>query len=486
MSNDSYSGELYTNTKRSILRNLFMSMMAFGGLVGIIFPVFAKVALDSDKAMSLPFAMMCVGAGLAVGAANFWIFNVVVKEEIDRIAAAMENINTEVNAAMEANPGQVSDFRINVVSDDMIGSLVTSFNGMSQAISGRINHEAQMRDYLIRLAESVDLAKSSKSILESFIEASQSTCGVLYAAFGRELELMSSIGVDRSKELPLKIDSRQGAAMAAVESCAIHVLNPDRDGLNWVAQSSPFGKLCPPLVSLVPLAVEGACLGLVILGSGAEGLEGERRRMVEELRVHAAPYLQNALLHKRIEQMAAMDGLTGIMNRRFGMRRLQEEFSKAIRKGDPLSVIMFDIDHFKLVNDTYGHAAGDAVLQSVASTLEENIRAGEVACRYGGEEFLLVSADCGIEAAVALAERLRNVIESTKVSWEGETLSVTISVGVAAWPLIKTSFAKELVRAADEALYVAKDEGRNLVAVHQGLSISLAKTGKKREVACEV
>ena len=153
------------------------------------------------------------------------------------------------------------------------------------------------------------------------------------------------------------------------------------------------------------------------------------------------------------------------------MRRLSEEFSRATRHGTPLSVIMLDIDHFKVFNDTFGHDAGDAVLVAVASILEENIRAGDVVCRYGGEELVVVAPGMGLSDAGTSAERFRRSIETTPIQWRDQLLHVTVSVGAAAWPVAHVSTPEELVTCADEALYHAKKGGRDRVSLHQGDSV---------------
>jgi diguanylate cyclase (GGDEF)-like protein len=153
------------------------------------------------------------------------------------------------------------------------------------------------------------------------------------------------------------------------------------------------------------------------------------------------------------------------------MRRLAEEFSRSARHGVPLSVIMIDIDRFKAFNDTFGHDAGDAVLVSVARVLENSVRAGDIICRYGGEELMVVAPGMGMNDAGAIAERLRRLVEVTPIIWRDQSLNVTISLGTASWPIIRASMPEEMVTYADEALYHAKKSGRNQVSVHQGKDV---------------
>jgi diguanylate cyclase (GGDEF)-like protein len=157
-----------------------------------------------------------------------------------------------------------------------------------------------------------------------------------------------------------------------------------------------------------------------------------------------------------LQQLATTDSLTGILNRRAIMDALTRESSRAGRYGLPLSVLMTDIDHFKDVNDTYGHAAGDDVLMGVARKLAATVRDSDFAGRFGGEEFLIVLPHQDAHGAVLAAERIRTGIEKTVMG--AETLKVTVSIGVGTLAEGKT---EEMLARADKALYEAKRSGRN-------------------------
>lgn len=129
---------------------------------------------------------------------------------------------------------------------------------------------------------------------------------------------------------------------------------------------------------------------------------------------------------------------------------------------------MLDVDNFKSFNDTFGHDAGDAVLVAVAGVFESGVRSGDVVCRYGGEEFLIVAPGMGLADAASAGERFRRLVESAVVDWRGASLRVTVSVGVTSWPVMRASVPEELVSAADKALYFAKEAGRSQVALSQG------------------
>ncbi|MDR1996628.1 diguanylate cyclase [Azonexus sp.] len=172
-------------------------------------------------------------------------------------------------------------------------------------------------------------------------------------------------------------------------------------------------------------------------------------------------------LQVALQEQAVRDGLTGLHNRRYLDGILEREVSRARREGSPLSLVMLDIDHFKRVNDTYGHQAGDEVLRVLAATLQADIRAEDTACRYGGEEFLVLLPNMPLTAAIERAEGWRRAVETLTVEHGGVAVTCTISLGVAAYPEHGTT-PDDLTRCADLALYRAKAAGRNRVLAYAG------------------
>lgn len=173
---------------------------------------------------------------------------------------------------------------------------------------------------------------------------------------------------------------------------------------------------------------------------------------------------QLAETRAKLHQVAITDGLTGLANRRFFMDRLGTEIERAGREGRPLAVAMIDIDHFKWINDTFGHAVGDAVLVQTAERLRSAVRPYDLVARYGGEEFVALLPGAGPEEASAVAERMRATVEAMPAVWppghESGHRPVTVSVGMACLAGV-TDGAAELLRRADMALYAAKRTGRN-------------------------
>jgi diguanylate cyclase (GGDEF)-like protein len=166
-------------------------------------------------------------------------------------------------------------------------------------------------------------------------------------------------------------------------------------------------------------------------------------------------------LETELRQLATTDALTGLFNRRHLDATLHTEFERIEHTGASLSVMLFDVDHFKKFNDTYGHDQGDRVLQAVAATFAQTLRKYDSACRYGGEEFVGILPETTSEQAFAVAERVRKAVAATMV----DGLQVNISIGVATWPDLSVTSSQALLEAADSALYQSKDGGRNRTTV---------------------
>lgn len=165
-------------------------------------------------------------------------------------------------------------------------------------------------------------------------------------------------------------------------------------------------------------------------------------------------------LQEKLREQANRDSLTGLFNRRYLEGTLERELSRCKRENAPLTMLLLDIDHFKLVNDTYGHQAGDEVLRVFARALQESARAEDIVCRYGGEEFLLVMPKMPLSIARERAVRLLELFRQTTVSFEALRIPVTTSIGIAAVPDHATT-VENLIRCADQALYRAKSTGRD-------------------------
>jgi two-component system cell cycle response regulator len=175
--------------------------------------------------------------------------------------------------------------------------------------------------------------------------------------------------------------------------------------------------------------------------------------------------LQKELMetNKRLELLSITDGLTKLYNHRHFQDQLARAFEESARYGRPLSLAIVDLDYFKKVNDTYGHAVGDEVLRAVSRTFQESIRSVDLAARYGGEEFAVMMPETVLEDAIVFAEKVRSLVEKASIDTQAGEIRVTVSVGVSSVPHPKIHAPNELIVAADKALYRAKRGGRNQI-----------------------
>ncbi|MFN2526099.1 MAG: GGDEF domain-containing protein, partial [Actinomycetota bacterium] len=222
--------------------------------------------------------------------------------------------------------------------------------------------------------------------------------------------------------------------------------------------------LLPKARNLVsaPLIADGEVLGLLVAEYTARfGGRVERRvlAMVNQFVAHAALALRNAWLREEIQRLAETDALTGLANRRIFQATLDRELSRASRSGDPVTLILVDLDFFKDLNDTRGHQVGDQMLQVIADVLRTGCRDFDTAARYGGEEFAVILPGCSASEAQAAGDRFRLAVAAVR-----EPAPVTASLGAATYPVTAVT-GDDLLRAADDALYESKRGGRNRVTV---------------------
>ena len=216
----------------------------------------------------------------------------------------------------------------------------------------------------------------------------------------------------------------------------------------------------------VPLMVGNRALGILRIDSSDQNhFTTEDLRFLTTIGDLGAVAIENAQLYERVEQLAIKDGLTGLYLRRYLLERMPEEISRQLRRKNQLAFLMFDLDKFKQYNDKFGHIAGDIVLRTVSMLLRDLFKEpGMLVCRYGGEEFSVLLPDCTQQKALEFAEEARRRISERTIILRREKTRITVSIGVAVFPKDAQN-PKELIHKADQALYRAKEEGRNKVCV---------------------
>lgn len=216
-------------------------------------------------------------------------------------------------------------------------------------------------------------------------------------------------------------------------------------------------------VLAVPLATENRLLGVLRLESAVPGrLGSDDLRMCGIVGDLAALAIDNSHLYGQMAHLAMTDDLTGLLVKDYFLKRLEEEVVAARRTGSPLAVLLIDIDHFKGYNDSFGHSAGDKLLRQIGQILVQQMNAGDLAARFGGEEFVCLLRQCGVAAALHRAEAIRVRVESTPIELRRALAHSTVSVGVAGFPEDGLE-PTELLKTADRRLYQGKKAGRNRV-----------------------
>ncbi|MGD0918115.1 MAG: sensor domain-containing diguanylate cyclase [Thermodesulfobacteriota bacterium] len=216
----------------------------------------------------------------------------------------------------------------------------------------------------------------------------------------------------------------------------------------------------------LPLAVEGEMIGCISLNSDQpNAFDAQDLQFFSVIGYQMAATLKHFQRFSSIKSMAIYDTLTSLYNRGYFEERLGIETQKSFYGSTPLSLVMVDIDHFKRVNDTFGHLDGDKVLCEIASLLKNALRKKDTVARYGGEEFVLILPGAGLEESTMIAERIRRLVEKNPVQIGQVQINLTVSLGVSNFPIHRPRSKEELVKMADMALYEAKGGGRNKVCI---------------------
>jgi diguanylate cyclase (GGDEF)-like protein len=282
-------------------------------------------------------------------------------------------------------------------------------------------------------------------------------------ALGRSLDF-ESIQVAIGQHLPA-LAGTPNLWVLVREGTGWRALVGDTRGAEEVLQ---WGDLAEQLLASgatgIPLVVGGTTLGVLGLRLEHGELPADKRRIIEAAAALLAVSVKNAQLFREVKENSVRDALTGCFTRGHALDVIDAELRRARRSQMPVSMIMFDLDHFKDVNDRHGHLCGDAVLSAVGKRMKEVLRGSDLKCRYGGEEFLVLLPETPLHGARRVAETLRKEIADRPVPWAGEALTITASFGLAQ-TLPGEVNVQAVIARADQALYRAKDDGRNCVRI---------------------
>ena len=440
---------------RSVFDDLAIWMIGVGVLIGAVFPpMLVAFGVPREIVLTPFFFGVCLIAGIAVGGVNIRLMRVVVMPRLRALVEGMRMIESVVESATYTGDWTDCDpetCQLPVDSDDVIGESAEAFNHLIRVLQHSHDVEERVGEFSKTMTSQLELGPLCNGALSGFIAATSATAGAIVADVGGELSVLASFGIVGSQSLCENDQVR--SALRTHES--VYVELPE-----GLAVNAGLVEFQPREVAFMPLIVQAKAIGVVVLAKSTL-FERDSRSLSQIFGRTFVMALSNAMKHGDLQRIAALDPLTNCYNRRFGLTRLREEFKRAQRSEVPLGLIMFDIDHFKSVNDSHGHLIGDRVLANVAKEAKGHLREGDVLVRYGGEEFLCILPGATIEGAAEVCERIRNAIEAMAVQDRGQMINCTVSLGFGSFPATAAEDETDLIRVADEALYRAKSDGRN-------------------------
>ncbi len=447
--------------RTSISTRLMVIMVGFGLAMGLVFPVFTQFMLGLNGAAVLTpsFFAACLVAGLLVGLFNYAVFKHVIYDFLDTMNGRLTTFRSRLSAAAQGTVRdcEADDCYIQTdVSDPIVGNIAESFNSFITTIRGHFQAEVIATDFLEQLKAAMQLSDVAEIVIKSFSDYFGAQAGCILSYERGQFSLVRSLHV-------------------AVDPAVLNGESLERimlGGSVWVAEDLPgdhfrldvvIGQFVPKHVAFIPLRYQEQYIGLCVLIANRpftrDFTHMESRNFVN----HATPFLHNRTLIRRLELVAAIDELTGMLNRRYGMKRLHEEFERSRRHAAPLSVAMVDIDNFKKLNDTFGHQCGDYVIRDLARAMEDTLRVSDFSMRYGGEEFLIALPGASVNDAVKILDRVRRAVESRVLPFGAYEIRYTFSAGVCSYPAPNVEHPEALIARADRALYAAKHAGKNRV-----------------------
>ena len=356
-------------------------------------------------------------------------------------------IQSMLEAARSIGSGDFSR-RVPVVGRDEMAGLANEFNQMTERLEAQIdqlrNQRTELDKAVLRMGEAVASGLDQEALLGIVTETALGGCSAEYAA----VRLDDGAVIERPEGFagPARVAAEAGQDRAFEE------------GQHVAARRGTGHALAAPLLR------DGARVGTLAVGRDGSAFDEHERQIFQHLLTRSSASIENVTAHERAAHDAVTDALTGLANNRFFRTEVAREARRAERFDHELSLVLFDVDDFKQVNDTYGHLQGDEVLKAIGRILKTESRAIDVTARYGGEEFVVALPETALDGAVELAERIRTRLEEEAIPSVdgGEPLRVTASFGTATLPDAAPD-VRALIEAADTALYEAKRKGKNRV-----------------------
>ncbi len=357
---------------------------------------------------------------------------------------------------------------LKIISLDMGIAIDTYIHAERQETLGKSDQLEALNLVAIAITSSLGLQEVMEEIMHHGIEltGSKAACITFYNEDSKSFVEWFTQGL--SDHFVKNMAFRSGGMAFEAFTTGLYVVSNDRTEtshkLSALAHEEGIvGFICLPLIN------KSHHLGLLYLyRNDRDTFSSEEISLLTTFSHLAAGVLENARLHLKTVDIANTDALTGLLNRRMFDERLTAEIQRSQRYSLSFCLLMLDIDHFKEINDIYGHPSGDTVLKKIATVLREQTRNVDIVARFGGEEFVIITPESDWSSAKLHGERIRNAIAgSSFVLPDGREISVTVSIGIACCPL-DAADAKEMIDHVDNALYLAKHKGRNTVCLYPG------------------
>jgi len=435
--------------------DLRLWMLGFGLLIGLAFPfVVVLLGVPRDIALRPSFFTATLVAGLVVAEVNHLLARTVVGVRLRSLASGMQRVEGSLVDASRSGDWAGCDpaaCTVPVDSTDELGEVAASFNRLVTGLSNSHQVSDGIKSLSSAFAAHLELGALAEATLGELSIRTACDAACLLVVNNGRVEVAGSSGVRDAGQLVAA-----ETVLTALRTARPTVLHLSAD----VMVSGSLVDFIPQEVQVVPISYGVVPVGVLVVAF-AQPSSPQAGAVLNATMPGLAVALNNALNHENLQRVAAMDPLTGVYNRRFGLQRLTEEFGRSSRSGDPLGLLMLDLDHFKAVNDTYGHLVGDRVLQTVVRAARQVLREGDVLLRYGGEEFLIVLPGAGRDDLVQMAERVRRAVAEAEITEAGQRIPVTVSIGGSGLPDNNATKPQDLIVVADAAMYASKESGRD-------------------------
>ncbi len=443
---------------KSIVEETAFYMIVTGLIMGLLFIPASHfiLRLPAERVYSLDYGFMCIVAGLIVAIISFAVVKLVVLNKLDNFS---DNINTITQNIISYKQGHIekinecTDCYIRLYSKDVLGVLAGKYNALVRVIRSLFWQYEIIDSFFYTLSSSLEMKDLDKNVGEFL-------CNVTYSLgieiFHLDKNLNLYIHYSKKVKTNLSESKKDSLIDIILDKKVVELKDNEVEPIEFGT-----GDIKPTEVIFFPFGDGEADKGVVVLYTKtyiSETTKGLLSRLIKEYTLA----LKSSVAYEKMQKMAAFDELTNIYNRRFGLQRLKEEYQRAKRGNGCMCVLMFDIDHFKRVNDTYGHQAGDYILSSFAKILKENFREEDVVLRYGGEEFLCSLSNAHPEDSYKRAEAIRKQLEKSVFKWKDVNIKITVSCGLSFFiPKEEDKKLEDVIKDADERLYIAKNSGRN-------------------------